>query len=708
MDFVFQGFQSGLPVWGYILLLAGTVALSWWSYKSIGGIPTLYRYGLIFLRSLVFFILLLLLLNPFFKAETTYLEKPGLLVMLDNSASTSIEKGAYQGAESYREVLDKLNLGDTSRVSVRFFALDREIVPSVPDSLTLKGSGTNLYNIFEVIKNYQHDAAAAVLISDGIFNQGRDPAFEAGNIDIPLYTIALGDTSRQKDLIVGNIISNHTGYVNTRHPAEVTVLSNGFGNQAFEVQLKKGEQVIESRTITPERDRSSHTLHFELNLEEEGLQQFSISIPPRNEEWTDANNEQPFSVDVLDEKQRILSLAFEIHPDVGMIRSILLSDENTLLTTRTWLGGERFIEGPLNADSDSLDLVILQGYPAKGVPAALRDQISLLMDHVPSIMLPTPGSSFPTPGNQTNLSLPIQQTGPADFAPVNLHAAAEPTAHPVMELPAVNFRRMPYVSAPVQNLRLAAGAEMLFSGSFQNTDSGQPLIAVQKTGNLRQTHITGYGWYRIAQSPDAEHRDFIEQLFSNLISWTATKPDGRLLDVRPAQTSFTSEQPIVLNAFLTNESGEYESEASVGIGISSEAIQTRYYSMSNTGNGRYRLELASLPEGIYHFEATAEKGTRVIDTHKGEFSVSSSNLEYVHTRRNDALLQQMARRSGGMFYVYDQIDRFWSSLKDAGILEMKPRMHHTLFYPYQHSFWFILVIALLSAEWIIRKYLALP
>lgn len=708
MDFVFQGFQSVLPVWGYILLLAGAATLSWWTYKGLSTISPYYRYGLITLRSIVFFILLILLLNPLFTTETTYFEKPELLVIMDNSASTSIEKGSYQGIDTYKEVLEELNLADSSQAAFRFFKLDQNIAASVPDSLTFNGNGTNLYKVYEAINNHQRNAAAAVLISDGIFNQGRDPAFEAANIEIPLYTVALGDTSRQKDLIVENIISNTTGYVNTRHPVEVSVLNNGFAGRTFEVQLKKGDQVIDSRTITSESNLSSHTLNFELYLEEEGLQQYNISIPPGEEEWTDANNKQPFSVDVLDEKQRILSLVFEIHPDAGMIRSILLSDENTLLTTRTWLSGNRFIEGPLETDSDSLDLVVIQGYPGNDLPQALREKISVLLNNIPSVILPTPGGSLPALDRQTNLALPIQQTETVDFTSVNLQTAVEPTAHPVMELPESNLSRMPAVFAPIQNLSLSGGAEMLFSSRFRNTDSAQPLIAVQKAGNLRQTHIAGYGWYRIAQSSNEQDREFVRQLFSNLISWTATKPDDKLLEIRPAQTVFSAEQPIVLNAFLTNESGEDESEASVEISISGEEIQERYYSMNNTGNGQYRLELASLPEGIYTFEAAARKGNRLIDTHKGEFSVSSSNIEYVNTQRNDRLLQQMAQRSGGLFYTYDQANRLWSDLKNNGVLAMEQKVHNTLFYPYRHAFWFILVIALLTAEWMGRKYLALP
>ncbi|MGD8427531.1 MAG: hypothetical protein PVH63_07855, partial [Balneolaceae bacterium] len=116
MDFIFQGFDSAFPLWVYLLIFAGVSFLSWWSYNSITGIRKIYRYLLIILRTLAFFILLVLLVNPFFKKETNYSQKPSILVMLDNSASTGLEKENYKGIPSYKQVLEELNLTDSSEV----------------------------------------------------------------------------------------------------------------------------------------------------------------------------------------------------------------------------------------------------------------------------------------------------------------------------------------------------------------------------------------------------------------------------------------------------------------------------------------------------------------------------------------------------------------------------------------------------------------
>lgn len=707
MDFVFQGFQSDLPIWGYLLLITATTVLAWWSYHSVKSISSPYRYLLIGLRSLTFTILFILLTNPLFKAETTYFEKPRLLVILDNSASTSIEKGDYRGIETYQEVLNELNLSDSSHVNFIHYALDKSIRPSRPESLNFKGDGTNLFRTYDAINNHQREVTAVLLISDGIFTRGRDPVYEAANLDIPLYTIALGDTTQQRDLIVKNVNSNRTGYMETRHPVEVTVENNGFSRQPFEIRLTKGDETLDSHTITPESDLSSHTVNFELELTEEGLQQYNVQIPPNNEEWTKANNSHTFSIDVLDNKQGILSLAFEIHPDVRMIRSLLLRDENTELTSRTWLGGSRFIEGELDLGADSLDLIVLQGYPGNGMPEEVRETVSSLLDDTPSILMFNQSGSVVALEQQTGIVTPVRPEGPAPNAPINLSAALQSDEHPVMELPALNFNRMPSLTAPVQNLKLMQGT-VLFTGAFQGQETNQPVITISEIGNLRRTQVMAHGWFRSIQSSREDDRIFTEQLFSNLVSWTAAKPNDKLLDLKPAQTVFTDGQPIELNAFLTNESGASESKADIEVVIMGSEITERSYFMQDTGAGQYQLRLSALPKGIYSYSATARKGDRLIDTQKGEFSVSSSNIEFLNTQRNDRLLRQMALRSGGTFFTYKQADQIWKVLQENKLLVREEKVQETLFYPYQNISWFILIILFLTAEWAIRKYLAMP
>lgn len=707
MDFIFQGFQSSLPVWVYLLIFAGTSFLAWWSYISVTGISKTYRYILISLRSAVFFILLLLLLNPFLKTESPYFEAPNILVMLDNSASTGIEKSQYQGLESYRNVLDQLNFEDSSSVNYDFFSIGNETAPSSLDQLNYDADQTNLSGAMQTIRGNQSEANAAILISDGIYTKGQNPVFETENIDIPIFAIGLGDTTFQQDVLVSSVSTNSTGYLNTEQPVTATISSKGFAGESFQVRLQKGDEIISSQTITPKIDNSTQDVTFNLSLDEEGLQQYQIVVPELTDEWTGANNRQLFSIDVQDAKQQILSLAFEVYPDVRFVRNLLLRDQNTNLTARTWLNGSRFIEGSFSIDPDTVDLAIIHGYPRSGLSGSVQQAVAELAKEVPLIVASSPMFS-PDRFEQEIATLPVSVDGSWDHVPVSINPDVEPTAHPIMELPAITYDRIPPVYAPIQNLDNIPGATLLFNSMYQGNATEKPVLTVQELGNRRMSLFSGFGWFRLNQNTNPQVREFVSQLWMNTVSWTATDPDNQKLDIQPTQTSFTGSEPVVINAYLTNERGQVESQANIDISVESDSMDPRFYSMENRGSGQYQLDLGTMPEGIYSFEATAQKGNRTIETQTGEFAVARSNAEFLTTSRNDQLLRQVAQRTGGSYVPYDSVSGFWNRLDEQGLLDQIREVETTFFYPYQHVAWFVVVVVLLASEWILRKYLSLP
>jgi hypothetical protein len=67
---------------------------------------------------------------------------------------------------------------------------------------------------------------------------------------------------------------------------------------------------------------------------------------------------------VLDDKTRVLSFAFEVHPDVSSIRRLIATDQQNELISSTYLGNNRFAGGdPRELDEDP-DLIVLHGLPS--------------------------------------------------------------------------------------------------------------------------------------------------------------------------------------------------------------------------------------------------------------------------------------------------------------------------------------------------------
>ena len=710
MDFSFVGFEPILP--GWLLIVTGLISIGvgWWSYAKFSSFSNYYRVALIFLRSTVFFVLFVLLLNPLFETEKTLLQKPEIIYLLDNSRSTVISKGNYNGLDSYQNVLNSMNLADTDDLGInsQVYAFDVETAPSTLDSLTFSGSSTNLYRAIEVIKDKGQDIKAAVMVSDGIFTRGRNPSFFASNQQVPIFTIGLGDTSTVRDIIIKDIVTNSTGYTNTRHPVEVSVLNQGFPDTPLSVSILSDGETIARKQLTTNANTSTHTVNFELNLQNEGLRQYEIQVSSMPEEWSTENNSRLFNIDVIDNKIHILHLSFEIHPDVKAIRNVLRTDKSLQVRSRDYLSGNRFLGGKLPQEPDSLDLVILHGYNEGQIPASVEQKVEDLVANTATLFIQTPQSQFARSRETIQQRLPAMVQGSGSFNPVSMVQAIKKQQHPILELPEITYNRLPLVFGPVRSTQTKPGSVTLYTASFRGINTNAPLLSVMERGNSRSAYLLFYNLFKWQQSSDSDVRGYFKNLILNTVGWTSTRPDDQRLKVIPADNSITSDGSITLNAFLKNESNELEDEGTIDISLRSENMDPRFYTMENKGRGRYTLTLENLPKNLYTFEAEAQKNGRTIDVKTGEFSINETNDELIDTRRNDQLLSQIAKSTGGHYLPFTEADSLYSLMNQQNLLEKSELTISNSIYPFQNPFWFILVIILLTSEWAIRKYLALP
>lgn len=696
----FQGFQHIFSPALFIAIIVILLGVSWASYRKFESIPPLGRWSLTSLRALSLILVLLLLLNPYFYSSQEREVKPKIAVFLDNSESTGITKGNYDGLRSYNELLSELDLASIEEATIDYYSFGDVVEALDPDSLSAREPRTDLSTPINSILEMEDEVKAAILISDGIITYGRNPSVSAFNSAIPIFTVAIGDTTNVRDVSVSNVITNATGYTNSNHRIEAEITQSGFSNNTATVSILSGDEVLDQKQITFETDDQVVNVDFELALEEAGLKQYEIQVQALPDEWTTSNNNQLFSVDVIDDLVRILHVAFQVHPDVKAIRSVIARGETNELHRLTWLGGNRFVEDI--PDEEEFNLIIIHGRPENpqnfDFLSSLNDTPSLLFE------LSTEHSST---FEEANL-LQLMSANSTQAVQVTLHPFMGQDEHPILELPEVDLTDLSPLYAPVRTAMLEPQAEALFGLRYNRIDSDYPVLSVLERGNIRRSHVIPWGWYRILQSTDEDHRAFAAKLITNLVSWTASDPDDRMLRVNPAKQVFTTSEQPVLNGSLRNERGDPEDSGIIEVELQREGGSVRTFNMEHTGNGNYRLNLPRLSEGLYQYSATARTGARELDTQNGEFLVSNSSSELSNTTRNDGLLRAIAENSGGNFFTYDNVVDFWPTLESKNTLEPQIRTEENYSFPVRSLPWFIVLLLLLGSEWMLRKYYSLP
>lgn len=719
---VFHGADPVLSLLLLGLLALSALLVSWWSYPPTPSFQGWKRILLILLRGSALFLLLLLLINPYRLSGERTAREPVLAVYLDNSLSMGVNRGSWQGADSYNNLLGELGL-ERLKTNVRYFRFDGGVEPVSGPDLDLTGSSTRLDEVTAHLERQPEEVRAAIVISDGIITRGRDPLFDASGLRVPLFSIAAGDSSRLRDVAISRVDTDPDGTIHTLHPVEVTIRQEGFGGEQTEVKLVRVDADAEavrvdaarvdadadaarldadaadsetSAEIRFDQDLSQQTVRFYLNLQEAGVQTWQIRIPPLEGEESVENNSWTFTVDVKDKKLQIWHLAFEIHPDAGFLRSLIEADPDLLLHPGTWTG-TRFLEGDLpEPSSDDAGLLVLHG-PLPDRPGLVPESLRSL----PQLWIATPGSR---PGEITGTIPGMEVSSGNPSVDLWLREEAARRDHPVLEplgIPASSA--FPALHSSVRITGVSEPAQRLLHAAPFRSSEQWPVLVTEETPEQRRALLSAWGWYRAGLSPDPVVRDFAHSLIGNLIRWTATSPGVEKLQIGLNKSGFSEGEEMRFSGTLISETGRPETSASVTVIITGEQNLPVRHPLRHEGEGVYRLTLPAPSAGSWSYELEAVKEGRTIGRDSGEFTVVPSTREYASTQRDDRLLRDLAEATGGEFLAGEVAGRIGELLEERGLLEPLFEEVSSRNFLYRWPGWFLIILMILSAEWLLRR-----
>lgn len=697
-----HGFSPVLPIPLILILLVISVAAAWWSYRKVTSSgENEYRLPILLtLRIVTFLMLSLLLLNPFRLITESDRALPGIALYFDNSQSMTIERGNYMGSNEYKEIIEDFLSIEDDRFSFSIHSFDNSVLDTLPN---FKGTGTHLHRVMEHIRENTFGLVAAILISDGIPTVGRNPHFAAQQISVPILTFAVGDTSEVRDIAVTDVNYTPHSYLNTRQTLSVEIFHEGLAERNATLNLIMDGEIIETRVLDFTTDRGSLLHNFTVEFDETGFFDFRIEVPPLDDELTDRNNTFDFTIEVIDDKTLIHSLAFEVHPDISAVRRVMASDIQNELIVTNFLSENRFTGTDHFTLEEPADLLVLHGVPPAG---------SGITEWIEALNMPVIHFSLPFSQRNPNSTLfdalfgiTISPSGSVTAVEIDQSSSLE--SHPLLDNLTIPVR-MPRLNTVWADYRLSPLSRPLIGLNSDGVGIEQPMLIVDESGAHRMATVTTYGWHRFSQSSDPMVSDFFSQLVTNLVSWSATASDSRNLTLHPLRESYSESDPVTMRASLFNERGEPEREALIRLEIyyGDEEESLQEFTMSHLQDEIYESGIGIFPVGIYRAVAEATVGDRVIGVAESRFYITWSNIEFLNTRRNDQLLSQIAEVTGGIFVEDGDIDpiiQFLETIETDQITEMETRRD----YLHSHFYWFLIVLLLLTAEWILRKQLSL-
>ena len=713
-----MSFSLGYPVWLLVGVLLSAGGLTYWAYHhTIPELPRLRRMLLGGLRFMSLALLAFLLFKPVFRSLERTRIPPTVAVLVDNSQSISTADTA-EASPPMREALQHL-LGsmDADVPRVFLFGSTTQTVPgglsSVTDSLDFRQPRTDIAQALEHARAelQQENLSGVVLLSDGQYNTGRNPLYTADRFPVPIHTVVVGDTTRERDVQVQRISTNEIAYTDTELPVQVGLRADGYPGQRVTVRLTRSGTTLDSEQITLPDGAAEVPVDLSLEPQEQGLQQFQIHVSELSGEANHRNNTGTFTVRVLDSKKRVLLLGAAPGPDVAAVRQILKEASNLNVESLIQKSPGTFYEGQLPDDFSDINVVVLAGYPGTAAQSATVERMAdaVAEDDIPLFFLITGQTDLQALRDQLGDVLPVvPKTVRSTFVDAQLIPSPAGRQHPILEIPSAPlslFAELPPLSYNESRWQPSPDANVLATTRVQGVQLQDPMLVIrQRTGSRSAAFLGADTWRWLVLPEDLDQADPLwPTLFSNILQWISTPDNDQRLRVEPVRDVFAGGETVQLTGEAYDESLNPVSSASITVQVTSPGGDRYPYTMKSVGNGRYVLDIGSLPEGTYSYTAEATREGRVVGSDQGSFAVGALTLEFKETRADAGLMRQLARRSGGLFYFADSLGGFSEQLQQRGALEasfLEETQETELWHLYSLM---AVVIVLLTAEWFFRK-----
>lgn len=677
-----------------LVAIAGSVLL-YYKSKSLSDKSVTQKLFLAILRGLSILFLGLLLMNPLLKSFQSELKKPQLSIALDQSESMNFKDSSWKVKFNEDFKSFKNNLSDKYQIDQYYFASKTD-KSEISKSYTKR---TSIEEAFTIINDQSNPQLlkGVILISDGIYNSGRNPYYHNLVQTVPIFSVFHGDSVQEKDLVVQRVYHNEIIYSGDKFSILVDLQAWHAKDDAIQFKLEGNENNL-WKTIYESKDNINSNSFF-LNKEiiheplQPGIYKFRVSCSSVNGERNIKNNSQQFILEVLDARKKVLIYALGPHPDLSAIKSALESNKNYQVDIQfTHQNPEKL---------ETYNLVIFHQLPS--VSNNIRSILNVL--NTQKI------SRFFIVGQATNLNdlnnvqdlIRIAGSGakPNESQAIPNQSFNNFTLSDGLQKIILSF---PPINAPFGNYESDPIANILLYQRIGKVDTKYPLLLFSDKSGIKTGVLCGEGiWkWKFNEFVQTNSSNSFNELISKIVQYTSVKEDRRKFRVITNKKVLGESEDLIFNAELYNDSYERINIPDVSLQIISEDNKKYDFTLGKKEN-YYELNVGTLPPGDYRYASK----TNWMDREQkadGRFVVVEEDVELNNLVARPDLLRGLSEKSNGRFFYESQLKELQEQLLSQE--QHKPILFQSLdIKPFiDYRLLMFLVLLLLSAEWFLRRY----
>ena len=679
MDFEFL-YQADLVLW--VILFIGT-GLFVYLYKII--FNEKWHQFLISYRIIIFFILGILLFNPVINFSDEKEKKLDWAIFIDNSASIKYHQtpsiNAVQlGIES---LVNKLSEKD---ISYHLYQFADNIQKVNSPQLIGNGVTTNIGIIPETIKQLENQIAGAVIISDGLITEGKDPIKDFQEFDFPIHTIGIGEGSELVDVTIESIDAPTVVLKSDWVDVNITIQSVGNIGDRLSVSLYNNRELQGSKHIRLMGMESKKEINFRFRPKEIGKQQYEVRISSVEDEIDIQNNRQKFSLLVLKDRYKVALLTGSPNKNTSVLKQKLKNNPRVELDHFIRITETRFQPAIKTFWESPYELIIFDNYPIKPLSSnfvrilgkkLLSNQSALFLILGPNQTIVSFNGITSILGVVTEDSTIESNRFYWEFVDEQIDAGG-------------NF-------PPLKQNILITGKQVS-SDTLAVTEQGWPLWLRNQNGTIRTMIWT---------SPELNTLYFHDQklsqegsfsvIWNQSISWLLKSGGEHENFFRLNKNRYQQGEMVQVTGTQPFEKTQDKTEnIIINVTHGSTDIITRDI-LYNIEEQRWLGEFRAPGPGEYNYSIQLGSNQDPIQT--GTFQILESQIELNQVYLNKKLLATISNSTDGQFFVWDSRDSLFSEINPKVRREFKAEIIKFN----ESRVLLIIMILLLCVEWFIRR-----
>ena len=690
------------------LILLGAYAVYVYRY-TVPVISTPKKILLVTLRTLALLLLLFVIFEPILTLTKKIILEPVNLIFVDNSRSIQIKDRTRreEAIDNFLKGAEANNLFDNSKL----FSFGNRVKQVGTDSLSkinFSEGSTNFSKIFNYIKDDKNNISSVIIVSDGVITDGANPLYTAEKLNIPVFTVGVGDTTKHKDIELKNVLYNEYIYAQTPTTIQATILNNGFGDHNANVSFYENDLLLEQRSIKLSED-GVQNINFTYNPQNGGEKKLTIDVSNLKGEFTSANNKKIFYINVLSNKIKVLLISGAPSPDLSFIKNTLTEDKNLSVNSITQIGSNNYLEkNNREALIDSSQILFLIGFPTKETS---NDFLNKIYDAIhnkskPFFITLSGNTDFSRLKQfQSELPFTAAKTG-AGFTEVQPNISPGELSNPLIQNNAQNpidaWNNLPPVFQPNANYKSKPEDEVISTVKINNVPINTPLIITRRLGSKRSIAVLAKDIWKWKLQTADENLNLFDNFILNSVKFLNTSDKQKQVTIKTSKKNYSTGENIDFTGQVYDETFNPVSNAEVNVKVSGEK-ENYDLTLSAVGNGLYEGSLQINKPGNYNFSGEALREGNKLGTDSGKFNVGEIDIEMINPQMNYEFLNSLANETGGKFYNSSNYNQLFSLIKDLNKKASKEKINVSEIKLWSNEWLMAIAILLFALEWFFRK-----